>query len=165
MRIFQYLQLNKQATTSEISQELSNVPIASLYRHINKMVTDGILEIITENKIRGVYEKVYKIAQNPLEAIEKDVENKDRDALYNACYQFSVSLLSDFAAYLKNDEIDLHEDRVGFRSFPMNLSGQESDAFIGELYEVIQKYSQLKANEERPLRKFSFTFMPLDEKE
>lgn len=82
MKIFQHVLMNEQVTTGELAKLLPDVPQASLYRHINKMVQDEILSVASENKVRGVYEKVYAIQNNPLTAVNQVVEEEDREQLY-----------------------------------------------------------------------------------
>ena len=165
MKIFQFILMNPEATTAQIANELPDVPQASLYRHINKMVKDEILDVVSENKVRGVYEKVYAIQNNPLAAVNKIVEEGDREQLYMICYTFAMSLLMDFGSYLKQDTIDLQADKVGFRSIPMYMTDAESDQFIQNMYALIQEASNHETDEDRKLRKYSFAFMPVEEKE
>ena len=165
MKIFQHVLMNEGVTTGDLAKALPDVPQASLYRHINKMVQDEILSVMSENKVRGVYEKVYAIQNNPLTSINKIVEEEDREQLYMVCYTFAMSLLMDFGNYLKRDSIDLQEDKVGFRSIPLYLSDTESDRFLKGLYDLLEDVLDHEPSEERTLRKFSYAFMPVEEKE
>lgn len=165
MKIFQHVLMNEGVTTGDLAKALPDVPQASLYRHINKMVQDEILSVASENKVRGVYEKVYAIQNNPLTAVNQVVEEEDREQLYKLCYTFAMSLLMDFGDYLKRDKIDLQGDKVGFRSIPLYLSDAESDRFLRGLYDLLEGVLEHEPSEERTLRKFSYTFMPVEEKE
>ena len=165
MKIFQHVLMNEGVTTADLAKVLPDVPQASLYRHINKMVQDEILSVVSENKIRGVYEKVYAIQNNPLTSINKIVEEEDREQLYMVCYTFTMSLLMDFGNYLKRDTIDLQGDKVGFRSIPLYMSDAESDRFLKGLYDLLESVLDYEPTEERTLRKFSYAVMPVGEKE
>ncbi|WP_026825975.1 MULTISPECIES: helix-turn-helix domain-containing protein [Exiguobacterium] len=165
MKIFQHVLMNEGVTTADLAKVLPDVPQASLYRHINKMVQDEILSVVSENKVRGVYEKVYAIQNNPLTSINKIVEKEDREQLYMVCYTFTMSLLMDFGNYLKRDSIDLQKDKVGFRSIPLYLSDSESDRFLKGLYDLLESMLEHEPSEERTLRKFSYAVMPVGEKE
>lgn len=76
-----------------------------------------------------------------------------------------MSLLMDFGDYLKRDKIDLQGDKVGFRSIPLYLSDAESDRFLRDLYDLLEGVLEHEPSEERTLRKFSYAFMPVEEKE
>ena len=67
IRIAQYLILHEQGTTAQIGEELSDVPKASLYRHMKMLEDAGLIQVVQENKKRGTVEKVYKLNQeNPM---------------------------------------------------------------------------------------------------
>jgi len=164
IKIFLHIQNNQQATTGELAKKLPEVPQASLYRHISKMVKEGILCIESETKIRGVYEKTYVIKNNPLKDIEKIVNDKDREQLFNLCHSFTMSILSNFDRYLNQNDFDLRNDRVGFRSTPMYMTDDESDDFLKGMHELISKYSSNEASDGRRLRQYSYAILPGDEK-
>lgn len=66
LEIYLRIKMMKATTAKELLQVL-RIPPASLYRYLNKMVEDGILQIKEENKVRGVWEKVYEIALDSTE--------------------------------------------------------------------------------------------------
>lgn len=165
IKIFLHIQKAQHATTGDIARAMPEVPQASLYRHISKMVKEGILSIESENKIRGVYEKTYIIKNDPLVDIEQIVKDKDREQLFNLCYSFTMSILSNFDRYLNQDDFDLREDRVGFRTVPMYMNDDESDEFIKGMHDLLTKYSGNESSDGRRLRQYSYAFLPADEKE
>ena len=68
MRIMQSLLGGKELTAQEISKRVSDVPQASLYRHLNRLLEAEVLEVVEENKVRGTMEKVYALS-NQLETM------------------------------------------------------------------------------------------------
>ena len=50
IRIAQYLILHEQGTTAQIGEELSDVPKASLYRHMKMLEDAGLIQVVQENK-------------------------------------------------------------------------------------------------------------------
>ena len=55
-RIVQYLMIHGQGTSKEIMEELTDIPPASLYRHVKILAENGCIEIAEEHKIRGTVE-------------------------------------------------------------------------------------------------------------
>jgi len=160
MRILQILMINETVTAKVIAEEMPDIPPASLYRHINKLVSDDILEISSENKIRGTVEKVYKLKNNPFQQINELVEKGTKEELYNIFYTFAMTLLIDFNSYLNVDGYNLEKDRVGFRSFPLYLSDEECDEFFKDIKAALVKVMDNKPDDKRKLRKFSYAVMP-----
>ena len=50
-RIFQYFLLHETGTVKEVKKALSDVPNASLYRHIKILADNSILMVVDENRI------------------------------------------------------------------------------------------------------------------
>lgn len=163
MKILQLFLQHETETVKRIAEELPDIPTASLYRHINKMVEDGILEICAEYKIRGTVEKVYRLKSNPLLQMNEQIKDASKEELFGYFYSYVMALLSDFEDYLSGKDYDLAQDRVGFRSFPLYLNDQECDELRHTLKDALIKFENNKPGKERRLRKFSFVIMPGEE--
>ena len=61
LRILEYFILHESATVAEMRRELSDIPQASLYRHMSTLVGDGWLIIESEEKKRGATERRYRL--------------------------------------------------------------------------------------------------------
>ena len=61
LRILEYFILHESATVAEMRRELSDIPQASLYRHMSALVSDGWLVVQSEEKKRGATERRYRL--------------------------------------------------------------------------------------------------------
>ncbi|MDE7326258.1 MAG: helix-turn-helix domain-containing protein, partial [Lachnospiraceae bacterium] len=52
----------EKATAKYLSDTFGDIPQATLYRNLKKMLTDGILKVIEETPVRGTLEKTYALA-------------------------------------------------------------------------------------------------------
>ena len=59
LRIVQAFLGDRALTTSGLRTELSDVPAASLYRHVARLVAGGVLAVVTERRVRGALERTY----------------------------------------------------------------------------------------------------------
>ncbi|HEX9338211.1 MAG TPA: helix-turn-helix domain-containing protein, partial [Pseudonocardiaceae bacterium] len=59
LRIVQAFLGDRALTTSALSAELSDVPPASLYRHVARLVDAGVLAVVAERRVRGALERTY----------------------------------------------------------------------------------------------------------
>lgn len=151
-------------TIGDIKKTVTDIPSASLYRHINRLVDDGIITVVSETKKRGAIEKTYQLKTNPFEEMNQigiDGTSEDKKELF---YVFAMTLVMEFNNYMKDDKVDMVKDSVGYRSFPLNVSDQENEEFLDEFRALIGKYINNEANDERTLRKFSFVYAPGDNK-
>lgn len=164
MKIIQEIIKKEQATTKDIAKVCSDVPQATLYRHINKLVKDNILVIESENKIRGVLEKVYKININPHTEVENVVNENNTEGILNLFYQFNLSLMTDFQKYMENEEKDIHKDVIGFRSYFAYMTDEEARELMEEIKESILKRANNEKIPTRRPRKLSTVFLPIEDK-
>ena len=59
LRILQAFLGDRALTTGELRDELPDVPAASLYRHVARLVDAGVLSVVAERRVRGAVERTY----------------------------------------------------------------------------------------------------------
>jgi DNA-binding transcriptional ArsR family regulator len=57
----------RQLTVQQMAKLLDGIPQATLYRHVNALADCDILQVVSENPVRGTTEKVYML--NPAEPV------------------------------------------------------------------------------------------------
>lgn len=160
LKIIQEISFKGTATTKEIAEICGDIPQATLYRHLNSLLKHGVIEVVSENKVRGTVEKVYAIRSTPREYINRNPDEITRDELMEMFLQFIISLLADFNEYLSGGEINIVKDMIGFRSYPLYLSDEEFMEMMGEIHTSIAKRVENKPSPGRILRKFSTVTTP-----
>ena len=58
------------STAKHLANIYNDIPQATLYRHLKKMLSDGILQVVEETQVRGTVEKTYSLA----DSINSDME-------------------------------------------------------------------------------------------
>jgi DNA-binding PadR family transcriptional regulator len=162
IKIISYINQKGAATTQEIAKLNSDIPPATLYRHINKLCNDGIIEVAKENKINGILEKVYQMKENPLAEFTEILETNNAEQLMNLFYSFTLMLLSDFQKYTARQNVNITEDGVGFNSAHLYLSDEELAEMMEELRSNIVKRAVNEPSKIRKLRKVSLVLVPVD---
>ncbi|XFA98656.1 helix-turn-helix domain-containing protein [Candidatus Izemoplasma sp. B36] len=164
MKIILELTKRQECTTKDLKEELQDIPQASLYRHINILVKHEIIEITKEERKRGTIERTLKLKFDPYAEMQQSAETGDKKSTGNVFYYYVMTLLSEFNSYLNSDSANLIKDGVGFRSYPMYVTEEEHMEFIQDLGKLITKHTQKKSRKGRRLRKFSFVYIPGEEK-
>jgi DNA-binding transcriptional ArsR family regulator len=150
LRILQAFLGDRALTTSDLRSELKDVPPASLYRHVAKLVDAGVLSVVAERRVRGAVERTYvlRVAAGSVSLDEVDrMSREDRRQLFMA---FVAGLLSDFDRYLSRDDIDFLRDGVSFSMSGLWLDEQEFGELMRDLARVFQPRL---ANAPRPGRR------------
>ena len=52
------------STAKHLANIYNDIPQATLYRHLKKMLSDGILQVVEETQVRGTVEKTYSLADS-----------------------------------------------------------------------------------------------------
>ncbi|OGX68183.1 MAG: transcriptional regulator [Paenibacillus sp. RIFOXYA1_FULL_44_5] len=160
IRIIGLLVGGRHLTAQEMVQLLGNVPLPSLYRHLNKLVNGGILTITDEHRVRGTVEKVYGLLEGQANLTSDDLAHASRDDHMRFFMTFIASLLDDFARYLQQEKFDLLRDGVGYRQIPLYLSDEEFVEFAKKIQSVYMEAAMNKPAPVRHRRMISTIVMP-----
>jgi hypothetical protein len=160
LRIVQAFLPDRELTTGQLRAELPDVPTASLYRHVTTLVDGKALEVVAERKVRGTFERTYRLNLANLRVTGEEAADMDADAHRRAFMTFVASLLGDFDRYLAREEIDLVADGVGYSQLVLNLTDAEFDELRVELREVLKRHAALPPGPGRVRRLLSTIVMP-----
>jgi hypothetical protein len=138
LRIVQAFLGDRALTTSGLRSELPDVPPASLYRHVARLVDAGVLAVVAERRVRGAVERTYVLRQSAASVSLDEVEAMGVEEHRRAFMAFVAGLLADFDRYLDRDDADPLRDGVGYRLAGLWLDDTEFDELMRELARVLQ---------------------------
>ena len=147
-------------TAKELAAVSKEVPQATLYRYLKKMVEDGVLVVAEERKIRNVTEKIYAMGIDFEAYVEKMIAENSGEAYLGIFQQFTVGLLKEFAAYSRRDDIDIANDGSGFRVTSICASVDELAELSAKIQALIAPYRDKMPTAERKNRSVAVIFTP-----
>jgi DNA-binding transcriptional ArsR family regulator len=150
LRIVQAFLGDRALTTSELRAELPDVPPASLYRHVARLVDAGVLAVVAERRVRGAMERTYVLRLTAASINLDELAGWTTEDHRHAFMAFVASLLGDFDRYLARGEIDLLRDGVSYNLAGLWLDDAEFAALLRDLARVLQPRL---ANPPKPGRK------------
>jgi DNA-binding transcriptional ArsR family regulator len=162
MRIFSEV-TGGNATAKTIGAAMPDVPQATLYRHINKLVETGFLKVVEEIPIRGTVERVYSIGASGL--LPEELRGMGTDELRMATNMILGGLLADFERYIESRQVDLLDpiaEGFDFTKSQIHLSDEEFFQLREDLWTILQPVIHHKPSPDRRRRIFSFLFIPLE---
>lgn len=160
MRIIQSL-INQQITAQQIRELLPDIPQASLYRHIKKLVEAEVIHIVDEIPNRGTLEKIYAITNPSKMAMgQEDFNNLSKDQHMGLFIKFMANVMGEYERYLNQERIDLALDGVSLRQTSMYLNDEEFSLFIKELVDVFEKFTKNKREKGRRRRTIATIIIP-----
>lgn len=158
MKIIVVMLEKEQVTTKDI-MEVINVPQATLYRHIAKLMKNNIIKVVKEEYKRGSYEKTYQLIYDPIKEMGKVVTEGSKEEIQSLFMMFVMNIINQFNQYVERDSFDMVKDQTGFRTYSLYLTKEENQSFINDFGQVLSKYITNNSNEERTLHSFSFVHM------
>jgi hypothetical protein len=139
LRIVQAFLGDRALTTSELRSDLPDVPSASLYRQVARLVDGGVLGVVAERRVRGALERTYVLRTSAASIGMDELAKMGPEDHRRAFIAFIAGLLSDFDRYVARDEeIDLLRDGVSYRLMGLWLADHELTELSRELFAVLQ---------------------------
>lgn len=137
LRIVQAFLGDRILTTGQLLAELPDVPPASLYRHVARLVAGGVLRVAAERRARGAVERAYELQVTTANsAVDEELPAMNVEEHRAAFIAFVAGLLSDFDRYLAGGDIDLARDGVSYRLTGLWLDDAELVALLREIADL-----------------------------
>jgi Helix-turn-helix domain len=137
LRVVQAFLGDRALTTSQLSAELSDVPAASLYRHVARLVSAGVLQAVAERRVRGAVERTYVLRLAAASIGPDEIAAMSSDDHRQAFMAFVAGLLADADRYLQRPDFDPLRDQVGYRIAGLWLDDAEYAELLGDLAGVL----------------------------
>ena len=150
LRIIRAFLGDRALTTADLRRELPDVPPASLYRHVARLVDAGVLSVVSERRVRGALERTYVLRVAAASINLDELDRMTREDHRQAFMAFVAGLLGDFDRYLNRGDIDLLRDGVSYRMAGLWLDDGELAELARELARALQPRV---ANAPRPGRR------------
>jgi Helix-turn-helix domain len=138
LRIVQAFLGDRALTTSQLRSELPDVPPASLYRHVARLVDASVLAIVAERRVRGALERTYVLRTSAATISVDELAKMTADEHRQAFLAFIAALIGDFDRYLDKGQIDLVRDGVSYRLIGLWLTESELAELLREIFIVLQ---------------------------
>lgn len=163
LRIVQAFLGDRVLTTSQLRAELVDVPPASLYRHVARLVDRGVLSVVSERRVRGAVERTYVLRAAAARIGSDEVATMSRDEHRQAFLAFAAGLIGDAERYLARPHVDPLRDGASYNLAGMWLDDAELLEFARDLYAVAQPRLANAPRPGRTRRILATVLLPADE--
>ena len=138
----------------ELKKAFSDIPNASLYRHIKILADHSILIVVGENRIRGTVESVYRLNKDALAT---------EDESGNAVQMSLLSICASFARYFAGGNADPKRDMLLLTNCTLLLTDEEFSSFLSEINEIALRYMKVETTEGSKTRQITLISAPTNE--
>jgi DNA-binding HxlR family transcriptional regulator len=160
MRIIQAL-VGASLTTHQLQELLPDIPQATLYRQLQRLVKAGFLVITDRKQVRGTIEKTYGLSQNNMELTPEELQQMGGEDHMRYFMMFLAHLVNEFGLYTKQSTVDLRKDGAGYREAVFHLSPSEFTEFAYALRSALQPFASNEPSPER--RRYSLATILIPE--
>ena len=162
MRIVSALSGGRTLTTSELRDRMTGFGQATVYRQVARLVGAGVLEVDSEQRVRGATERRYRLRPerariSPRMAAAMSVEDHRR-----AFTAAMAALLAEFGTYLDQDGANPFTDGVGYRVFTLWLDRAERDEMLREVSGSLLRRMENRAGPGRTAYRMSPIVFPCE---
>jgi len=152
------------ATAKQLMELYGDIPQATLYRTLNKLLELKIIEVAEENQKRGAVEKVYRInLEGDLMNAEKIVRTNDGNGYLHLFLAFTKQLIGSFGEYAKRDNIDILHDGSGFSASPICVTEKELQELSIKMAKAVEPYRENPLTDDRKYHTMALIFTPPEE--
>ena len=162
LRIVQAFLGDRALTTSALAAELADVPAASLYRHVARLVDAGVLAVVAERRVRGALERTYVLRVTAANVGLDEVNKMSAEDHRQAFMAFVAGLLGDFDRYLARNDRDFLRDGVSYRMAALWLDDTEFRELLHDLTRVLQPRAANPPGPGRTRRILGYVLLPGD---
>lgn len=149
-------------TTTQLCERLPDVSKATVYRQVGVLAEAGLLEVDSEERVRGAVERTYRLHRArttmDLETVAA-MTTEDHQRGFAAAI---AALLAEFDVYLEREGADPLVDSVSYRQFSLWLSDQEKAAFVRDLTLTLRALMQNRPTPKRRRHMLSTILFPTD---
>lgn len=161
LRIVQAFLGDRALTTSQLRSELPDIPPASLYRHVARLVHASVLAVVAERRVRGALERTYVLRTSAATISRDELTQMSIDDHRQAFLAFIAALIGDFDRYLARGDVDLVRDGVSYRLTGLWLTDNELAELASEIFTVFQPRLANAPIPARQLRILATVLLPL----
>ncbi|MEN6328316.1 MAG: helix-turn-helix domain-containing protein [Syntrophomonas sp.] len=135
IRIIQELAIGGNTTATELCEKISDIPRTTMYRHINILLDNNIISVVSEKKIRGSLERTLALNKEELSQ-QNTLEKASQNAL-----GFLMNRYAKFHNYFNSENPAPAKDKIFLSNTILMMDDNEFDTFLLELRELFIKYN------------------------
>lgn len=160
MRLVNAMHAGQKLTTFELCARLPDLPKATVYRHVERLVRGGVFEVESERRVRGAVERRYRLTAGGA-VVDPDAARSMTLEDHRRGFTAAVAaLIADFNAYLDRDGAEPMADQVSYKQFTIWLRPAERSRLIRDFRRMLQALLNNKAGAGRAPYLFSTIFFP-----
>lgn len=148
-------------TSRQIAAALDDVPASSIYRHLQKLIDAGVVEVVAERRVRGAVEKTLRVAADAARLSPDEFAQMSGEDHRRTFLVFVTELLHEFERYISRPDRDFIRDLAGYRTVLLYATDEEWLTAIRGINQALLPLLSYGLEAGRRLRRFATITLPL----
>jgi DNA-binding transcriptional ArsR family regulator len=137
VRIVTALQ-DRQLTPRQLSVYLEDVPLTTLYRHINLLLEAEMLEVVSERRVHGTVERVFTVVERATYLSEEDRAHLTAEDITGLVGALTGVVQEVFHRYVRHAPLPPSEGDISFLVRSLHLTEEQYQALRQYLLELMR---------------------------
>ena len=129
--------LGREVTTTQLAGWLTDVPTATLYRHVAALIEGGVLEVVGQRLVRGAAERTLRVALPAASLGSDEVAELSPGEHLDAVTAFLAGVLQAATDYLTSPGAAPATDGYGYRQIAVWADDDELVELTGTLRQLL----------------------------
>ena len=127
----------RRLTTAQIHRILPEVPLPTLYRHLQRLTEGGILRIVETQQVHSNQERVYALVDSAANLTEEEISRATPEEHLRYFTVFIMGLMNVYDRYLQSGP-DVAADKVMYYAESVYLTDEQYQALRTQLRGLIE---------------------------
>jgi len=148
-------------TARQLAREMQDVPLATVYRHVNVLAAAGVIRIVDEHRVHGTLERRFALVAGASYVRPNEVTPNEIVGLVGA---LTSAVQSNFQQYACNASFPPQEGEIAAMASSLYLTDEEYESVRNSIRELIGKTGRT-AGPDRHRRFLAYFSVPIIEPE
>ncbi|WP_433270690.1 helix-turn-helix domain-containing protein [Actinosynnema sp. CS-041913] len=129
--------MDRELTARQLGAELGDIPQASLYRHVGRLVDAGVLRVTREERVRGGTQRTYTVVESAVALgphAFAAASSADHQRYFAA---FVGALVAGFEQYLRSTGAEPTRDGLVYQQIPVWVTPAESRRLAATITDLL----------------------------
>ncbi|MFC9691917.1 helix-turn-helix domain-containing protein [Kribbella sp. NPDC056951] len=142
--------LGREVTTTDLKQDLPDVPATTLYRHVAALIEGGMLTVVRERRIRGAIERTLTLDQATTGRIGIDEARAMTPDQHRSAFLLVLTqLIADFDRMVERGDLDARLEQFGLNQASLYVDAADLDSLREGIGALIEPYLQTQPGKDR----------------
>ncbi|MCW6008885.1 helix-turn-helix domain-containing protein [Micromonospora sp. CPCC 205371] len=152
--------VDRELTARQLGAVLSDVPQASLYRHVGRLVDAGVLRVTREERVRGGTQRTYTVVESAVTLAPQDFAAASLADHQRYFAAFVGALIAGFEQYLRTTGAAPIRDGVVYQQIPVWVTPTESRQLTATITDLLRPLRARTGGRRRRRTTFAMVLHP-----